>query len=466
MRSIKEGKHAVVIGASMGGLLAARVLSDHFERVTVLDRNELPDRSECRRGVPHGRHGHALLAGGLKVVEELFPGFTANAVELGGVPADTANDGFWFMEGGFLKKTPMEDGSIITSRPFLEAHIRKHVSNIPGMKIKGGVGVTGLQIEAGRVTGIQTDRRSLNADLVVDASGRGSQMPKWLELAGFRRPGEEKIEVQLSYTTRVFKRQSGDIAGDRFLVIPPTPEGKRGGVALAIEDHRWIITLFGHFGEAAPSDLQGYLDFAKSLASPGLWRLASNAEPIGDACTFKFPASTRRRYEKLKRFPDGLLVFGDAICSFNPIYAQGMTVVAQQAAALQKALQAGTRGLPSRFFKLAAKVIDAPWGIAVGGDLRMVETVGPRSRFVDFVNWYLAKLHKLAHSDELATRTFIRVAQLLDPPTAIFAPRVAYRVLRNTLSTNIARAINLRTGGFSVYGRGASGQDKRQIDIV
>jgi len=407
-----------------------------------------------------------MLAGGLKVVENLFPGFTKNMVQLGGVPADTASDGLWFLEGGFLTKTQLEEGSIISSRPFLEARIRKLVLSIPGVKIKGGVTVTGLQVEAGRVTGVQTNTRSLNADLVVDASGRGSQSSKWLKLAGYRRPDEEKIEIQLSYTTRIFHRRTQDIDGDSFLVIPPTPEGKRGGVALAIEGDRWIITLFGYFGEVAPSHLEGYLDFAKSLASPELWRLASKVEPIGDACTFKFPASTRRRYEKLKRFPDGLLVFGDAICSFNPIYAQGMTAAAQQAAALQKALDRGTRDLTKRFFKLAAKVIDGPWSMAVGSDLRMPETVGRRNPVINFINWYLAELHKLAHSDELATRTFMRVAQVLDPPTAIFAPRVAFRVFANALSTKIFRRFNLNLSGFAINGRGAGGQDKRQqVDI-
>jgi 2-polyprenyl-6-methoxyphenol hydroxylase-like FAD-dependent oxidoreductase len=427
---------ALVIGGSMAGLLAARALANHFKKVIVLDRDLLPENGDHRRGVPHGRHAHALLAGGLTVLEDLFPGFTGGIVSRGAIHADPANDGNWFFEGNTLCRAPSGAKAIMLSRPFLECSVRRHVSELENVSIEDGVTVKNLRIDNDRVTGILTGEGEITADLVVDASGRGSQSPKWLEEIGFKRPIEEKVEVQLSYTTRLFHRRPDHLDGDIFLVIPPTPEGKRGGVIAAQEGNRWIVTLFGHFGEVAPEDLDGFREFAATLPCGVLHKTIVGAEPIGEPCTFKFPASTRRRYEKLERFPKGFLVFGDAICSFNPIYGQGMTSAALQAKVLDDALAKSNGHLAKHFFRNAGKVIDNPWSVAVGGDLKMPETIGPRSRAVDFINWYLTKLHKTAHTDATATHAFLRVAQLIDPPPAIFAPKIAFRVLKHSLFGN------------------------------
>ena len=455
-----EETQAIVIGGSIGGLLAARVLADRYDSVTIIERDPLPVTAAHRRGVPHGRHAHALLAGGLRVVEELFPGFTGEVVGSGAVPADPAADGSWFMEGGFLKKTSSGEGSIMLSRPFLETRIREKVVNTRGVTIVDGLAVRGLEIKKGRTTGVMIDDGVLTADLIVDASGRGSQSPKWLEMHGFGRPDEEKVEVQLSYVTRHFQRRTEHLDGDRFLVVPHASDEGRGGVALSQEGDRWIVTLFGYFGQSAREDLDGFIDFARTLPSPAIYELIKQAEPIGEACSFKCPASTRRHYERMKRFPDGFLVFGDSICSFNPIYGQGMSASALQAKALSDVLNKGDRRLAKRFFQAAAKVIDGPWSVAVGGDLRMPQTSGKRTVVVNFINWYLSKLHKLGHTNESATRAFIRVAQLLDPPTAILAPTLAARVLGKALSTNLRSAFNLKIGQLFSNDSGASGHDK------
>ncbi|HKX83777.1 MAG TPA: hypothetical protein VJL58_06145, partial [Pyrinomonadaceae bacterium] len=273
------------------------------------------------------------------------------------------------------------------------------------------------------------DGESIEADLVVDAGGRGSKTPSWLRELGFEAPFEEKVEVQLSYTTRIFKRHDQQLGKDKVVVIAPTPSGKRGGVIIAQENGRWMVTLFGHFGITAPVDLKGFIDFAKTLPSPDIYDLLREAEPVDDACTIRYPASTRRRYEKLSMFPEGFLVFGDAICSFNPIYGQGMTVAAMQAIALQDALVATDRGLAKRFFKKASRIIDNPWKIAVGADLRMPETPGRRSLATRFINRYIAEVHKCAHTDRRTARAFVRVAQLLEEPSSLMRPRILLRVL-------------------------------------
>jgi 2-polyprenyl-6-methoxyphenol hydroxylase-like FAD-dependent oxidoreductase len=422
-------QQAVVIGGSMAGLLAARVLADFFEKVLIVERDVLPRGDEQRRGVPQGHHAHAILSSGLQVTEELFPGITAEMVTAGAPEADPANDGTWFFEGANLKRVSSATNSVISSRPFLESRVRRRVVELENVVVWDTQSVQELLWDEGRVIGLSTERGRVVADLVVDASGRGSQVPKWLEATGFRKPPEEKVEVDLVYTSRLFRRRDGDPKGDAFRVVAPTPEGKRGGVILAQEGGRWILTLYGYFGRRAPEDLDGFLDYAKSLPSRDLYDMVRDAEPIGPGQCFRFPASTRRRYEMLKEFPAGLLVFGDALCSFDPIFGQGMSSAALQAVALRRALRGKSKNVAKAFFADAAKVVDGPWSIAVGSDLKMPETAGPRSALVKFINWYMTRLHRAAHNDPIATLAFIRVAQLLDPPTAILRPKVAWRVL-------------------------------------
>lgn len=423
------GEKAIVIGGSLAGIMAARVLSDHYERVIVVERDELPSEGEHRRGVPHGRHAHGLLAGGLRVTEELFPGITDEFVADGAVKADAARDGIWFFEGDWMQPASSGLNSVLSTRPFLESRLRRRLLENSNIEFASGRSVRGMKANRGRVIGITTERAEHLADLVVDASGRGSQAPKWLEAIGFECPRAERVEVDLTYTTRLFRLPTETADGQSFIVIPPTPEGKRGGVMLGQENGLWIVTMLGHFGHSAPPEIDGFLDYAASLASPKLYEILRNAKPIGDAVTFRFPASVRRRYEELRTFPKGFLVFGDAICSFNPIYGQGMSSAALQAMTLKKCLAAGDENLEPRFFKAAAKIIDAAWNTAVGADLKMPEVEGKRTAMTRFFNWYVSKLHKAAHSDAEATKAFLSVAQLCAPPPTILSPRIALRVL-------------------------------------
>jgi 2-polyprenyl-6-methoxyphenol hydroxylase-like FAD-dependent oxidoreductase len=220
---------------------------------------------------------------------------------------------------------------------------------------------------------------------------------------------------------------------ESFGVVPVDLKSKRGGVILEQENNRWIVTLIGYFGEHAPEDMEGFMEFARSLPSRKIYESLIDAEPISEPRTFKFPSSTRRYYERVKRLPTGLIAFGDAICSFNPVYGQGMSCAALQAAALQKCLKCNGANFERHFFRAAAKVIDIPWGTAVGSDLRLAETVGKRTLNVRFINWYVAQLHKAGHTDAVAAAAFLRVAQLVAPPTGIFAPTIAARIIRNII---------------------------------
>jgi hypothetical protein len=241
------------------------------------------------------------------------------------------------------------------------------------------------------------------------------------------------VEVALAYTTSFFRRRVEDLNGDGAALVPPTPEGKRGGVMLAQEGDRWTLTLIGHFGQAAPPELEGFIEYARTLPAPFIYDVIRNAEPLGDPVSARFPASVRRRYEKLRRFPEGYLVFGDAISSFNPIYGQGMSASALEAVELGKILAESTNNLAIRFFQRAAKVVDMPWAIAVGNDLRMKETVGPRNAGTSIINWYMSKLHHAAHHDPVPALAFHLVGNLLAPPPSVMHPRVAWRVLLGNL---------------------------------
>jgi 2-polyprenyl-6-methoxyphenol hydroxylase-like FAD-dependent oxidoreductase len=424
-----ERKKAVVIGGSMSGLLAARILSYFYEQVTVLERDDLSTDGENRRGVPQGWHAHGLLASGSQVLEELFPGISNELIEAGAVSADVVNDGRWFFEGGSLSRVPSGTMGLLLSRPFLETAIRRRVRDLNGVEIRGNCTVRGLIMDGDVAQGVVTADASIEADLVIDASGRGSQSPKWLASLDFPVPREEKVEVQLAYTTRYFRRRGTDPDGCLFTAVTASPGNKGSGVILAQEGDRWVVTLIGRFGVNPPEDLDGFIRYAKSLDAPYIYGAIRNAQPIGDAVTMRFPASVRRRYEKLNRFPKGFLAFGDAICSFNPVYGQGMSVAAMQARALRGQLSSGGEDLAKRFYKAASKVIDTPWNIAVGSDLRMPEVKGKRTLGGRLLTWYIGRLHRFAHNDGKTALTFLRVAQLLDEPSALLHPKVAWRVL-------------------------------------
>jgi len=433
-------ERAIVVGGSMGGLLCARVLADHFHRVTIVERDSFPTSVENRRGVPQGRHTHGLLASGREVLERFFPGISSELIAAGAVRGDLTGQARWFIGGACLTRFTSGMEGLLMSRPFLETAVRRKVLGLPNVSVRESTSVDGLASSADntRVTGIRMGSETLAADVVVDTTGRGSHSPQWLEGMGYAKADEERVEVALAYTTRWFRRYPQHMGGDVAAVVPPTPEGKRGGVMLAQEDNRWTLTLIGHFGHVAPPELEGFIEYARTLPAPYIHEVIRDAEPIGEPVSARFPASVRRRYERLQRFPEGYLVFGDAISSFNPIYGQGMSAAALESVELSETLAGGTHDLAQRFFRRAAKVVDIPWAVAVGNDLRMKETIGPRNAGVNVINWYLSKLHHAAHRDPVPALAFHRVGNLLAPPPSVLHPRIAWRVLLGNLRPRAA----------------------------
>lgn len=275
--------------------------------------------------------------------------------------------------------------------------------------------------------------QTITADLVVDASGRGSLSPAWLEGLGFTGPEEEKIEVGIGYTTRVYRRRPTDLGGKLAVVVAGSGPNWRNGTILYQTADRWIVSIGGYFGDTAPDDDQMFAAYAGSLPTSDIHDIVAHAEPLTDFVSYRYSANLRRRYEKLVRFPKNYLVFGDAVCSFNPVYGQGMTVAAQEAALLRECLEAGDADLARRFFAAAGTAIDTPWDIAVGNDLRHPGVTGPRSPKVRFINWYIGKLHMAARHDARLANAFLEVANLEAPPTQLLHPATVMRVLRGNL---------------------------------
>jgi flavin-dependent dehydrogenase len=320
--------------------------------------------------------------------------------------------------------------------------VRKRVIALPNVEVIEGCDVLGLTHTAdnSRITGVRLIRRqveapeeTLTADLVVDAGGRGSRAPAWLESLGYDRPEKEEIRVNMGYTTCYFRRQPDHMPGINAIVVAPNLPGKVGGVIIAQEDNRWVVTLFGYSGHHAPLDLQEFLEFARNLPTPDIYNIIKDAELLGEAAAYKFPANLRQRYEKLARFPERYLVIGDALCSFNPIYGQGMTVAATEAEALGECLANGDSQLAKRFFNQASKIIDTPWRSAAGNDLRNPEVEGSRTPMVRFINWYIDRLHIAAQQDAEVSIAFLKVINMLAPPPTVMHPRIAWRVLRANL---------------------------------
>lgn len=424
--------HAIVIGGSMAGLATAASLARVVDTVEVLERDPLPDEPRKRRGVPQARHAHGLLGAGCQELERLLPGFLDDLVAHGGVPV-RSTDAWWHFAGAWRTRPDLDRVTVSSSRPFLEWRVRRLVAALPGVQVRQSTGCDGLVVEGGRVRGVLVDGRPRRADLVVDCSGRHTRIPEQLAGHGFAAPEVSRIHIDMAYGTRLLERRPDDFDG-RFALELSTPDvGSRVGVLMPLEDDRWILTLAGFHGDAPPSDDEGYLAYARSLPGGLVHEVLRSRTPLTPVAMHRMESSQRRHFERLRVLPAGFVALGDAVCSFNPMYGQGMSSAALQAVALGDLVGrygAGGAHLPHAFYRRVAPIVDNPWQIAAGADFLHPLTTGPKPRGTDLVNRYLLKVQLACHTSPEVAAAMLEVQNLLAPPTSLLSPRTVARVLR------------------------------------
>ncbi len=454
----------------MAGLLAARVLSEAYGEVIIVDRDELTEVSTTRRGCPQGFHAHALLARGQQVLDELFPGMT-DEFAAAGMPMFDMGEMRWSING--VPLAPAKTGLIVVSvtRPALELLVRRRVAAIPNVKFYERTVITGLETDSGhrRVTGVRIGRLAqapqrdqapvsdagnvtlvadgpqpaparpagaqpdevLRADLVIDATGRGSRTPVWLEEFGYERPAEDRVKIGLAYTTCEYVLPARPLGVEDWSIVPlANPFGPRGAFFGRTKGDKHMLSLTSMVGDPPPTTAEEVLEIAKSLPVPDIYEAIRDTTPVSGPEVIKFPASVRRRYERLTRFPERFLVLGDGVCSFNPVYGQGMTVAALEATTLLAQLRTGAPPDALTYFREISAVIDAPWSIAAGNDLAWPGVEGERTDEINEANAYMGKLMFAATRDGAVTGAFMRVAGLIDPPQALMTPDIRSRVER------------------------------------
>jgi 2-polyprenyl-6-methoxyphenol hydroxylase-like FAD-dependent oxidoreductase len=436
------GARAVVIGAGMGGLGAAKALSDYFEQVTIIDRDVLPEKPEPRRGTPQSRHAHALLTGGCKALAELFPSFEEDIERAGAIRTRTGLDIMWERPGydPFPQRDLVHD-NFCASRPLIEFTVRRALERVPNVKLLSRCRATELLASAdrNRVTAVRCENEeskteTLPADVIVDASGRGALTLSLLESIGAATPETSEIGVDEAYSTAIFEIPPDAPSEWKGLVHLPDPRHTgRGGLIVPMENNRWIVALGGRHGDAPPEDIEGFVAFAGTLRTATIYNAIRNAKQVHEIVRFRFPSSIRRHFERLEFWPRGLIPLGDSICRFNPAFGQGMTVAAQEARMLGRLLGSRSEftdpldGLALAYFAEVQELLEAPWSTAES-DFAYPKTRGNRPPDLDQRFRFGAALTRLAAEDPVIHALVTEVTSLVRPQSALRDPELRSRV--------------------------------------
>lgn len=469
LSKLANRRHAVVLGGSLAGLLAVRVLSDYFDQVTLLERDVYPDNTDVRKGIPQANHVHGLMLRGRQILEDLFPRLQDEMIAAGAPLVDMANEVAWFTRAGWGVRFPSELKVLAFMRPMLDLHVRRRLAQNPKVEIRDNVEVLRVvrDPESNRLTGVlisprasETDRRvakQLDADLIVDATGRASRAPRWLKDLGYEPPQETIVNAHLGYASRLYRiPENFDGEWLAAYVQGAPPERKRGGILFTVEGNRWLVTLIGGGHDYPPSDEQGFLEFAESLPVPIIADAIRAAEPIAPIRTHRATENRLRHFERAKELPENFLVLGDAACAFNPVYGQGMTIAALGALTLQESLReqrklhadGSFRGLSRRFQRRLAKVNKAPWLLATGEDYRYRETEGGSpSLMTKFMHRYMNQVLQLTTRDVTVRSALLHVFSMLKPPSILFRPSIVWRVVREVSAKRITGKRTSQEGG-------------------
>jgi 2-polyprenyl-6-methoxyphenol hydroxylase-like FAD-dependent oxidoreductase len=437
---------AVVLGGSIAGLLAARILSDVFEQVIVLDRDCLPTTPTARRGVPQSVQPHVLFTQGYRILNDLFPQIGDDLHAAGAVPIDWGQEFFYFSQGDWNATTDTASDlvSVTCTRPLLEACLRQRVQHLANVELREHCRVIGLDGDRAshHISGVyvtssaQSTPQRLSASLVVDASGRGTQVPNCLQALGLTPPPMTRVDARLGYATRRYRiPDAAAVPWKVLLISQQPPDNPRLGYLAQVEQDEWIATLGGYEADYPPLDDAGFLDFAQSLAHPAFYQAICNAEPVSPIRAHRATANQRYRYEQID-MPTGLIALGDAVCALCPVYGQGMTVSALSAKVLQHWLhQINPNDLhlkTAEFQQRLACCHAFPWSVAVGQDTQFpsVQTQAPANPPLSrWFQAYLRKLLRLAHQDAALHVRFMALAHMVASPLSLLSPPVLWKAL-------------------------------------
>lgn len=455
-------RQAVVVGASIAGLVTARILANHVDRVVVIERDRFPDSDGPRNGTPQGHHAHILLARGRQLLDELFPGLQAELAAAGAPLMDFTGDVAQLAPVGWLVRTPSGLTTYAASRPLLESRLRARVLAEPRITIREGYDVAGLLADHNRqVIGVRVRARDAEAGqhiadenvyaaLVVDASGRSSRAPDWLRELGYPRPTETVVNSHLGYASATFTPSAGfQPLWKGMYVQPAPPTDKRGGVIWPIEGGRWVVTLLGMGRDYPPTDEAAFMAFAQSLRTPLFYEALQQAQRVSPITGFRATENRLRHYERVASWPDGFAVLGDAVSAFNPVYGQGMTVATMSAVLLDRCLDMQRRrsgdntlaGVSRHFQQQLARSNATAWTLATGPDLRAPDTEGTPPSWLDRVMYrYLDRIFVQATHDAEVVRRLFHVLHLSTSPKALFHPCMVAVALRNTSNPSVQPA--------------------------
>lgn len=429
------GRRAVVMGGSISGMLAARVLSDFFDEVIILEADTSSSAKRVRKRVPQGQHSHVLLQAGQQVMERLFPNFINELIEDGSVVADFTNDLEWFHFGQWKKRFESGIMGVQQTRPFLEWHIQRRLKDYANITIQDNSLVTGFLLSDDQRTTLgvkaRTTSRSEDSDIlcdfVVDATGYGSQSRKWVPGAASDSP-LEAVKIDLFYATRFYQTDSSNLGWKNLMISAQLPDQPYAGVILSFEDNKFGVTLGGYLKQPPKTD-EEFQQIAKALPQQHIYEFLQNAKPISDLNTYRIPLQVRNRFDRSKNMPSHLVVLGDAYCRFDPLYGQGMSVAALEAELLgaeltrMKALEELST-FHNRFYKKLVKLTQGPWDMAITESFRHPNITGRRPREVKLMQWLTQKIYRASASQQDVYLTLAQVMNLTESSNAFFRPAI------------------------------------------